>query len=137
MVTVGAAVLKEDDDMMFFVTFTKGGSPIDIGTLHALNFALKEFEPDSTLVVSSAFLSLGTGAISPKYQLYTQLDSAAMKAAMSNYAADTGTYFSADCEVEWQEPNPHYTDTTPFGPQYIRRSSQIFKLPIYRNVNPA
>ena len=133
-VTTGTAVLKEDDDMMFFLTFTKGGAPIDIGTLHALNFALKEFEPDVTLVVGNTFLSLGTGAISPKYQLYMQLDSTAMKAAISSYEQDKGTFFNAVCEVEWQESNSNYPT---FGPQYIRRSSQLFNLPIYRNVNPA
>ena len=137
-VTVGPAVLKEDDDQMFFITFTKGGSPIDIGTLTGVKLAIKEFEPDATLVVGSAYASLGTGAISPKYQLYAKLDSVAMAGSLSNYEAATGTFFNAVCELEWLEPLPvgiTFTGTGPSGS--VRRSSQLFTLPIYRNVTPA
>jgi len=123
-------VVKEDDDLMFFFSFMKGSVALDLGTLSALNLAIKEFEPDSTLVVSSGFQKLGSGS-NTIYQLYIHLDSTALAAALSSYEADAGTTFNAVCELEWVMPN-----SSGIGPSTCRRSSQLFTLPIFRNVNP-
>ena len=137
-VTVGSAALKEDDDMMFYVTFTKGGSPIDIGTLTGLKVTIKEQEPDPYVIQGTSFASLGGGAISPKYLLYAKLDSSATQGAMSNYEARAGTTFDAICEIEWLEPLPSGVTFSPStGLSSVRRSSQLFTLPIWRNVTPA
>ena len=141
-------VLKEDDDQMLFITFTKNGNVLDLGTLTELKFTIKEFEPENTLVIGSAFKKLGTGQTTI-YQLYVLVESSALKGAISNYensssvilggatGADIATLFNAVCEIEWKEPNPDYAGSPSFGPATIRRSTALFTVPICRNETPA
>ena len=129
-VTVGAVILKEDDDLMFYIQFTKGTTVLDLGDLSVLQLAIKQFEPDDVLVLGSTFAKVASGS-SALYQLYVKIDSSALTAALSNYAENTGTQFSAECEIEWQEPN-----VSGIGPTPLRRSTALFTLTISRNINP-
>ena len=125
----GAAVLKADDDLMMFITFMKGQQVLDLGTLAALQVAIKEFEPDAVLVVGNTFQKNGTGS-GAVYQLYLKVDSTALTASLSDYEADSGTEFEAELEIEWQEPN-----ASGIGPSTLRRSSALFTMQIQRNLN--
>jgi len=125
-------VIKEDDDLLFYITFVRNGNVIDLGTLTAMNLSLKEFAPDVTLLVGNTFNKTGSGS-STVYILYAKIESDALKASMTNYEADSGTMFDSLAELQWIEPN---ATSGPTGPSTLRRSSGIFNMPIVGNFLP-
>ena len=116
--------------MLFYVQFKKGSTVLDLGTLTEMKLAFKEFEPDVNLIVGNLFEKIGSGT-STVYRLYVHLESALLSAELTNYESDAGTFFTVLCELEWKEPT-----VAGIGPATLRRSSQIFNIPIYRNLNP-
>ena len=123
--------VKRGDDLLFNLQFVKGGAVTDLD-LVSLKFSLKELEPESVLVASSAWRQMNTGS-DANYKLYTLCDSDLLSAALSDYEDDAGTTFPALAEFEWIERNP---DEPAVGAPLLRTSSQTFIVEIDRDIIP-
>lgn len=120
--------VKEDDDLVLRVFFTKGGSVIDVG-LTSLKFAVKELEPESILVLSSpTFDRQGSGA-DTAFILHVKFDGDLLQGALTDYENDDGTFFTALGELAWVQLNAESV-----GPPELRRSSATFKVRIEREI---
>lgn len=122
-------MVKENDDLLLRIFLTKGGNIVD-ANLTGLNLAIKEFEPDNVLNLSDGWGKVSSGA-DPNFLLHIAFTGTLLASEMSNYQADTGTYFYALAEIERVEVNP-----LTVGPPSLRRTSQTFWIRIERNINP-
>jgi hypothetical protein len=126
------ASIIEGDDVLFYVQFQKKGLYIDLGTIASdgLEIALKEFEPEATIIIGNTHIKSGTGE-DATYILYAKAESVALAASLSNYEDDVSTNFTAVAQIRWKAPN-----ATGIGPNPLVKTSQLFPLEIVRNVAP-
>lgn len=131
--TVGADApalfAKENDSLLLWATFTKNGQALDLD-IQSLAIAIKEYEPETRLVLGNTWKKYGTGT-GAYYGLYADITGTLLAAALANYEADEGTVFDGLAEIEWQEANP---DTATFGPANFRFTTRDFKLRIARDM---
>ncbi|MHA3773674.1 Ig domain-containing protein [Verrucomicrobiota bacterium sgz303538] len=125
--------IKSGDDVIFNVRFVKSGVIAGL-SLTALKFALKEFEPEATLIetdgTAASWQQIGSGN-DAAYRIYAKIDGDALRGALSNYEDDEATTFLALGEFEWMESNP----TTPrIGPATIRGSSRTYGITLTRDL---
>ncbi len=125
-----AFAVKEDDDLLARISFIRGTTVQDIN-LDALRLVVKEYEPDSVLVVSSEVFDKQGVSTGTNFLLHSKFDGAALAGALSNYEADTGTFFFALAEIEYVQVNPEYGDV---GPQLLTRTSATFLIRIERDL---
>lgn len=117
---------KRGDQLLFRVQFQRGGVAASV-TLSELELAVKELEPESVLVTSSDFHSLGEGV----FLVYIALESDELTGALSSYEGDYGTAFPGVCELTWLAANPF---TANIGPADIRGSSKTFRGDLVRDI---
>ena len=122
---------KRGDDLVFHVTFLKGGVVADLD-LSAFKFALKELEPENLLVGAHDWRKLGEGE-QTAYRLHVKLDSPDLDSALSNYEGDAGTMFNALGEFEWLEINRHNPQV---GPPFLRTTTRTFLVEVARDLIP-
>lgn len=122
---------KANDDILLYVRFTKGGVVLDL-PVENLNAYVKEFEPDDKVAVSDGWVKQGTGSASV-YLLHVRFDSAALAAALDDFAGDAGTWFEGLFEIEWIETSP-WED----GPvASMRASTQTERIDLERDLGQA
>jgi hypothetical protein len=122
---------KAGDDVLMNVGFMKNGVRF-VPPLTGLKFAIKEFEPERELLSSDTWSAIGADD-EISYLLYVKLDSAALRAALSNYEGDAATRFLALCEFEWTETN----ETDPLiGPETLVSSTETWGIDIPRDMIP-
>ena len=120
---------KRGDDLVFHVTFLKGGVVADLEVI-ALKFALKELEPETVLVSGDDWRKLGEGE-QAAYRLHVKLDSPELSSALTNYEEDAGTLFDALGEFEWIELNDYDPQV---GPPYLRNTTRTFLVEVARDL---
>lgn len=121
---------KENDSLLLWITFVKGGQALDLD-IQTLAIAIKEFAPDSRLVLGADWKKFGTGT-GAYYGLYAAISGVDLSNALSNYEADSGTAFDGLAEIEWQEANADHADA--FGPENFRFTTRDFRLTISRDM---
>lgn len=119
--------VKEGDDLMAVVRWRRKETVLHLN-ITSLQIAVKEFEPDATLVVSDEFGESGSGT-GYFCTVHTKFNGTALAGALGNYEADGDTFFSALGEIEWVENN-----TGGVGPDAIRRTSGTFRFRIERDL---
>jgi hypothetical protein len=122
---------KRGDDLVFHITFLKGGVVADIN-LAALRFALKEVEPENILVDGHDWRKVGEGE-QTAFRLHVKLDSPELTAALTNYEADAGTLFNALGEFEWIALNNYEPQV---GPPFLRNTTRTFLVEVARDLIP-
>ena len=128
---------KEGENRLAYIHFHKDGTILDLGTLTKLEFAMKEFDPDATVVVSQdvpgevTFLKTGSGT-ETVYILHINFDGDALANSLTNYEADEGTTYDGIAEIAWDEPNA----TSGVGPATLHRKSRTFTTTVERNIAP-
>ena len=114
--------------MLSRISFVRNETVQDI-SLDALRLVMKEYEPESALVVSTeAFEKQGTGT-GTNFLLHTKFDGTALAGALSNYESDAATFFYALAEIEYTQINPESV-----GPATLVRSSATFIIRIERDI---
>ncbi len=121
--------VKTGDDLFINLRFTKGGVQFD-PALTALKFALKEIEPETTLIEGGEFVKVGTGATA-SFRMYLHMDAEEIRAALGNYEEDQGTQFVALGEFEWKQEN---TLEPQVGPDELVGSSRTFGVMLVRDL---
>ena len=124
--------IKEGDDWLPRVTFSRSGTaiPVEIAD-DSLTLALKQYEPEGELVVSSASKA-ETGT--DNYLLYCQFKADALTAALSDYEAETGTYFYGLAELRAVMTNPFHASLG-IGAETLRKTSSTFRIRIERPIS--
>jgi hypothetical protein len=117
------------DDLLMVLRWMKGDTTLPVAPT-SVQLTLKELEPDSELVVADTF-DVVTGS-DPHVRLVATFSGDELESAISNYEDDTGTFFDALAEIEWIEPN-----ATGVGPVTLRRTSDVFKIRIRRDLGHA
>lgn len=125
-----AFAVKEDDDLLARISFVRGKTVQDVN-LDALRLVVKEYEPDVALVVSSETFVKQGASTGTNFLLHSKFDGAKLAGALSNYEADTGTFFYALAEIEYVQVNPQYGDV---GPATLTRTSATFLVRIERDL---
>lgn len=125
--------VKGGDDLIFNIRFVKGGVVATMA-MTSLKFALKEFEPETTIIetdgASNTWQTIGAGN-DAAYRLWVKIDNDTLRGALSGYESDEETAFIALGEFEWTETNP----TNPrIGPVTIRGSSRTFGVKVVRDL---
>ena len=120
---------KRGDDLVFHITFLKGGVTADID-LAALKFALKELEPETVLVDGHDWLKLGEGE-QTAFRLHVKLDTPELTSSLTNYEEDAGTLFNALGEFEWVELNNYEPQV---GPPFLRHTTRTFLVEVARDL---
>ncbi len=120
---------KRGDDLVFHVTFLKGGVVADLD-ITALKFALKELEPESVLLEGDDWRELGEGE-QTAFRLHVRLDSPDLTSALTNYEKDAGTLFNALGEFEWIELNNYDPQV---GPPLLRNTTRTFLVEVTRDL---
>ncbi|MEI9894240.1 MAG: hypothetical protein WDN28_10235 [Chthoniobacter sp.] len=64
--------------------------------------------------------------------LHAKFDGAALAASLSNYEADTGTFYDALAEIEFTHDNPY--NGIPVGPDSLVRTTKTFRIRIERDL---
>jgi hypothetical protein len=119
---------KEDDDLIMRVRLVKNSSVLDLGDPVAMSLILKELEPDAQVVISDGAVRIGTGDAT-SYLIHAKLDGAILAASLTNYEADSGTFFTALAEIELTFVNPYAV-----GPTNLVRTSKTFGIQIERDL---
>lgn len=122
--------VKEEDDLITRLRLVKNGTLLDLGAPTDLKLVLKESEPENQVVISDAndYTGPGSGA---SYLVHAKFDGTALAASLSNYEADTGTFYNALAEFELTFTNPGYFASTPAT---LRRTSKTFAIQIERDL---
>ena len=118
---------KEGDSLLLWISFQKDGVNLDLD-IGSLAVALKEFNPDSRLVLGDTWKKFGSGT-GAYYGLYASISGTALSAALSNYEADAGTAFDGLADIQWTEANP---DHATFGPVDFQFTTKDFLLTVAR-----
>jgi hypothetical protein len=125
--------VKEQDDLIIRLRLLKSGSILDLMVAdNQAVLVLKELEPENQVIISDASKQIGTGDAS-SLLLHAKFNGAALAASLTNYEADSGTYYDALAEIELTFPSP-YGD---FGPDTLVRTSKTFRLRIERDLGEA
>jgi hypothetical protein len=93
--------VKTGDVFLLNVRFKKNGVTLDPNP-GTIRFALKEFDPDGRLVLSTAFHKVNSGETA-YFQVPVPLTASAVFASIENYAQDQGSIFTALAELEWTQ----------------------------------
>lgn len=130
----GPAVLlraKKGDDLPLLVGLKKNGVLLDL-PVAALGLAIKQFDPDAPLIVTTGEFTKVGAYESTRWRMLATLAPAALEGAISENDADTGSAFVALCEVQVkiQQTDPHLPGAL------IRRTSQTFGIEIARDEVP-
>ena len=120
---------KRGDDLVFHVTFLKGGVVADL-ELIALKFALKELDPENVLADGDDWRKIGEGE-QTAFRLHVKLDSPELTSALTNYEEDAGTFFNALGEFEWMELNDYDPQV---GPPFLRNTTRTFMVEVARDL---
>lgn len=123
-----ALSVKEDDDLLTRISFIRGNTVQDLD-IDSIKLVLKEFEPESEIVVSSEPIEKQGASTSTNYLLHAKFDGAKLSAALSNYEADEGTFFYALAEIEYVQINGESV-----GPGMLVRSSSTFCVRVERDI---
>lgn len=124
---------KEGDSLLLWISFVKGGQSLDLD-IQTLELAIKEFEPDTRLVLGDDWKKFGSGT-GAYYGLYSDISGTDLANALANYEADGGTAFDGLAEIEWTETNPDNGDG--FGPADFRFTTRDFRISIARDMAQA
>lgn len=114
---------RENDSLLLWITFKKGGVALDLD-MQSMEIAIKEFSPDSRIVLGTDWKKYGSGT-GAYYGLYAAITGTDLRNALSNYESDSATLFDGIAEIGWTEANP---DTATFGPDDFRFSTRDFPL---------
>ena len=124
--------VKRGDDVVFLLRFVKGGTVVDLD-LASLKFGLKEIEPENLLLTGNVWSKSGDLELA-RYKLHVHFASDALAAALSNYEADFGTFFTGLGEFEWVENTP---SPIPSGwPVTLRATTRTVPIGIVRDLIP-
>lgn len=123
--------IKSGDDVFINVRFTKNGVQYD-PQLVELKFALKELEPEDTVLSGGQIVKVGVGA-GASYRMYVSADNDALRAALENNEDDVSTQFIALAEFQWKETN---TILPQLGPPITVGSSRTFGVMVVRDLIP-
>lgn len=120
---------KAGDDLLFNLRFTKGGVQFD-PKITALKFTLKQYEPEQSLLSGNLWQRVGE-AESTSFQLFVNVESPALRGALTDYEKDEGTQFLALGEFEWTHEN---TTSPVIGTSTLRASTRTFGVLIPRDL---
>jgi hypothetical protein len=93
--------LKNGDVDLLNVRFLKNGTLLDPNPT-SMKFALKEFDTEADLVLSTAFARTGSGTAAVCKMPVNMADDD-VASALSNYEKTTGTSFEALAQIQWKQ----------------------------------
>lgn len=123
------AWLKSGDARLLHIRPVKNGAVCDIAFL-TLKLAAKVFEPEASVIASTAFGRAATGP-DTYYRMAVLLTDAQLDAELFNAENEAGTLLTALFEFEWTWTN---TLTPDCGLTTVRGSSQNFALGVERQM---
>lgn len=124
--------VKLGDVQMLNLRFWKNGVQLDPNCSSSqIKFAIKEFDPEATLLTADTSAKSGTGAAA-FFQLPVAFTGAPLETALSNYEANNKTAFRAYAEIEWKQ-----TITSTAGVTLLQGTTQTFRIEIVKDLVPA
>ena len=123
---------KRGDKILISVGFKQGGYLQDI-PVDQLDLAIKEFEPESLLILSDGVFEKLGSYDTARYQFLVHLDPDELTNILSSYEDDASTHVDAVAELRWSilHARPGEED-----PSSLERSSQNFTLRLARDLAP-
>jgi hypothetical protein len=121
---------KTGSKLLLAVGFVRGGTLVPVN-LAELNFALKEYEPESQLLLTSGdfrYLDTDNG---PRYQILVDITASKIKNIASNYEDDADSYYDGRAQL-----TPSFLEVVATGedPSVLARGSQTFGIRIARSL---
>lgn len=119
---------KSDDRVLVSVGFKKGEEYQTV-LMREVKFALKEFEPEKTVVLSDGIFALSRSGF--RYLVIIHFDKIKLRASLSNYERAKGTYYHGLGEIRWSWDRDFLT---PGDTITLERASQTFDTRIERPI---